>query len=38
MTQEDWARIHKDTESAIEHMKKLIEIAEVGKKQKDKKQ
>lgn len=32
MTQEDWNRINKDTQNAIEHMKKLIEIAEVGKK------
>lgn len=38
MTPDDWARIHEDTKSAIEHMKKLIEIAEAGKKTKDKKQ
>ena len=37
MTEEDWKRINKDTERAIEHMKRLIEIAEAGKKPKDKK-
>lgn len=38
MTPTDWDRINKDTQRAIEHMKKLIEIAEVGKRPKDKKQ
>lgn len=37
MTPTDWDRINKDTQRAIEHMKKLILIAEAGKKPKDKK-
>jgi hypothetical protein len=32
MTEQDWQRIRRDTERAIEHMAKLIAIAEVGKK------
>lgn len=28
----DWERIQRDTENAIEHMRRLIEIAEAGKK------
>lgn len=28
----DWERIRRDTERAIEHMSRLIEIAEAGKK------
>ncbi len=32
MTEQDWQRIRQDTERAIEHMKRIIEIAEIGKK------
>lgn len=32
MTSSDWERIWNDTKRAIEHMKRLIEIAEAGKK------
>jgi hypothetical protein len=32
MTEQDWARIHTDTERAIENMRKAIRLAEVGKK------
>lgn len=32
MTNSDWERIHRDTERAIEAMRKAIALAEVGKK------
>jgi len=32
MTPADWARIHEDTERAIEAMRRAIALAEVGKK------
>lgn len=32
MTSSDWERINQDTQRAIEHMKRLIEIVEAGKK------
>lgn len=32
MTASDWERIRRDTERAIERMRRLIEISEVGKK------
>lgn len=32
VTASDWERIRLDTERAIEHMRRLIEIAEAGKK------
>lgn len=32
MSDDDWKRIHQDTENAIEHMKRVIEWAEIGKK------
>lgn len=32
MTDVDWERINQDTQRAIEDMKRLIAIAEVGKK------
>lgn len=32
MTPSDWERIWNDTKRAIEHMSRLIEIAEAGKK------
>lgn len=34
MTVSDWERINQDTQRAIEHMRRLIEIAETGKKKK----
>ena len=34
MTPADWARIHIDTERAIESMRRAIALAEVGKKKK----
>jgi hypothetical protein len=37
MTEQDWQRVHRDTERAIEHMRRLIAIAEAGKRPKDKK-
>lgn len=32
MTASDWERVNQDTQRAIEHMRRLIEIAEAGKK------
>lgn len=32
MTSADWERIHRDTERAIEAMRKAIALAEIGKK------
>lgn len=34
---QDWQKFHEATERVIEHMKKLIAVAEIGKRPKDKK-